>query len=167
MSIQLLTTDPMPDHILDIQWGIDDRSALPDEAKIKAWCGQCLDNFNRGSIEVCIRVVDLTEMQKLNNQFRGKDKPTNVLSFGGDDEEELMVDENGSLLLGDVIICKEVVVQEAMDQGKSVQAHFSHLLIHGLLHLQGHDHSVDDQAIEMEFIEKNLMQQFGFDDPYR
>lgn len=153
----------MPELQLDIQWCVADCTQLPNEELIRHWAKVSLGELlaGRGDVEVCLRIVDEGEIQSLNRQYRSEDKATNVLAFPND-----CIDENGRALLGDVVICKEVVVSESETQRKSVEAHFAHLLIHGLLHLQGHDHSVDDQANKMEAIEIGLMKNLGYGNPY-
>lgn len=177
-TTEIRTTEAslMADHLVDIQWCVDCRSEMPDESLIQQWVELCLKelslkelnskDLDSESVEFCLRVVNEAEIQSLNRQYRGQDKPTNVLSFPNEYFGKRMADENGRILLGDIIICKEIVQAESQCQGKSVDAHFAHLLIHGLLHLQGYDHSMDDQATEMETIEIRLMQNLGYEDPY-
>ena len=163
LRLILAKTKPMPEHELDIQWCVTDRTHLPDEQLIRHWANISLSELVEHDVEVCLRIVDAGEIQSLNQRYRSKDKATNVLSFPSDCG---CVDENGRVLLGDIVICKEITVSESEKQGKSVEAHFAHLLIHGLLHLQGHDHSVDDQANKMEAIEIDLMKKLGYGNPY-
>ena len=155
----------MPRHELDIQWCVKDRTHLPNEELIRHWVNVSLIELVERDVEVCLRIVDAGEIQSLNQQYRRRDMPTNVLSFPNACTDDF-IDENGRVLLGDIVICKEVVVSESTTQEKSVEAHFAHLLIHGLLHLQGHGHSVDDQANKMEAIEIDLMKNLGYDNPY-
>lgn len=166
MVSRAVETNSMADHLVDIQWCAEGRDLMPEEPLIQRWAQISLDNLDLGPVELCVRIVSEAESQSLNQQYRGKDRPTNVLSFANETFGQRTVDENGRMLLGDIIICKEIVQDESVSQGKSVDAHFAHLLVHGLLHLQGHDHSVDDQARKMETIEKRLMQNLGYDDPY-
>lgn len=158
-----LMTNPVSNilHLLEIQWCIDDRAGLPDEDDINGWFQLCLNELHEQAAEVCLRIVNGPEIMALNLQYRDKTGATNVLSFPND-----AIDESGRILLGDIVICSDVVVAEAENQAKSVEAHFAHLLIHGVLHLQGHDHSEQDQALEMEAIEIKLMESLGFGDPY-
>lgn len=151
----------MPVHEFDIQWCVADRTQLPDEALIRHWANVSLSELVEGDAEVCLRIVDASEIQSLNLQYRSENKATNVLSFPNGH-----IDENGRVLLGDIVICNEVVVSESVTQKKSVEAHFAHLLIHGLLHLRGHDHSEDDQADKMEAVEIGLMKNLGYGNPY-
>ena len=113
--------------------------------------------------EICIRLVSERESRELNNRYRGKDKPTNVLSFPADlDHEQLQFAP-----LGDVVICASVVGDEASDQGKPYQDHLTHMLVHGVLHLLGYDHESGAAAMqEMELMERKILDRFGFSDPY-
>ena len=156
----------MADHLVDIQWCIEDRDQMPDDDLIQQWAQVSLSDLHARDVELCLRVVSEPEIQCLNKKYRGSDRPTNVLSFPNETPAGRTVDENGRILLGDIIVCKDVVQRESRSQDKSVDAHFAHLLIHGILHLQGHDHSVDDQACEMEAIEKRLLLNLGYEDPY-
>lgn len=166
MAVRVTEINSMVDHLVDIQWCIGDRDQMPDEDLILQWAQLSLSDLCPRAVELCLRVVTEAEIQSLNKKYRGKDRPTNVLSFPNETPGGETIDENGRILLGDIIVCKEVVQRESQGQGKSVDAHFAHLLIHGILHLQGHDHSVDDQASEMEAIEKRLLLKLGYDDPY-
>jgi len=112
--------------------------------------------------EVSVYIVDEAESQKLNLQYRAKDKPTNVLSFPADIHEAV-----GVPLLGDLVICAPVVEREAVEQGKSLDAHWAHILIHGTLHLLGYDHVEDDEADAMEALETYLITQMNFPAPYQ
>lgn len=120
----------------------------------------------RDDIEVSVALVDDVRMQELNQEYRDKDQPTNVLSFdqlglsAGDPVPE------GPQLLGDVIIALETVQNEAQSQTKSVEDHFSHLLIHGLLHLLGYDHIDDHDAQVMEALEADILARRGINNPY-
>lgn len=116
--------------------------------------------------EVTIRIVDTEESQFLNFNYRGKAKPTNVLSFPSDLPREIL-QILPSRPLGDLVICLPVVIAEADEQGKTEQEHFAHLVVHGILHLLGYDHerSMEDEVI-MESIEIDIMQNLGFSDPY-
>ena len=107
-----------------------------------------------------MRVVDTEEGKSLSSRFRGKDKPTNVLSFPAD------VEIPGERLWGDVVICAPVVVAEAIDQGKKPNDHFAHMVIHGVLHLLGYDHVTPRSAEQMEIEEKRILELFGVADPY-
>lgn len=112
------------------------------------------------SLEQTIRVVSEAESQTLNRQFRGKDKATNVLSFPSDDD---YLDYD---CLGDLVICLAVVESEALLQGKAYNAHWAHMVVHGMLHLQGFDHQIDDEAEEMERLEIKILSTLGYTSPY-
>jgi len=105
-----------------------------------------------------IRVVGSAESRRLNRTWRGKDKPTNVLSFPAPATQ--------SPLLGDLAICAPVVAREAREQGKSTQAHWAHMVVHGVLHLLGYDHELDRDAAIMEARETALLANFGYANPY-
>lgn len=116
--------------------------------------------------EIGIACVGNDESHKLNLEYRGKDKPTNVLSFPGDVPEEVvaMLD---ALPIGDLVICIPVVLQEAADQQKTPIEHFTHMLVHGALHLMGYDHETSDEdAEEMEALEIQILAKLGFENPY-
>ena len=116
--------------------------------------------------EIGIACVDNDESHKLNLEYRQKDKPTNVLSFPSDIPEEVlpMLD---AWPMGDLVICIPVVLQEAIDQSKTPIEHFTHMLVHGVLHLMGYDHETSDaDAEEMEALEIKILAKLGFDNPY-
>lgn len=111
-----------------------------------------------GGGQVAIRLVDADEGQALNREYRGKDYATNVLSFPYDTEPRL---------LGDLVICHPVVAREAAAEGKSLAAHYAHLVVHGMLHLQGYDHETSDEDAEiMESEERRILANLGYPDPY-
>jgi probable rRNA maturation factor len=136
------------------------RTGLPPVAKLRHWARSALAG-RRSTAELSIRIVDAAESQALNRQFRAKDKPTNVLAFPAELPPEL-----GLPLLGDVVICREVVAAEAAAQGKAPEAHWAHMVIHGTLHLLGFDHQDPAQAAEMETLETELLAELGWPDPY-
>jgi probable rRNA maturation factor len=118
--------------------------------------------------EVTIRYVDAPESRDLNARFRGKDRPTNVLSFPSTEEPGLpaAVTTGDRPYLGDLVICHAVVESEAREQGKPTRAHHAHMVVHGILHLLGYDHLTDEQAERMETIEIRVMRALGYSDPY-
>ncbi|BBM02210.1 rRNA maturation RNase YbeY [Microbulbifer sp. GL-2] len=133
---------------------------LPSDDDIRSWVIAALP-AHRKEVELAVRIVDEDESQQLNHQYRGKDKPTNVLSFHTDFPAELNLP-----LLGDLVICAPIVQMEADQQGKSLPAHWAHMLVHGTLHLLGYDHIDDAEAEVMEQLETKLLAQLGFADPY-
>ncbi|CDH23792.1 rRNA maturation RNase YbeY [Xenorhabdus bovienii] len=146
--------------ILDLQIACENPEGLPDEALFQRWLENVLPQFQAES-EVTIRLVDEAESHDLNLTYRGKDKPTNVLSFPFEAPPEVKLP-----LLGDLIICRQVVEQEAEEQQKTVEEHWAHMVIHGSLHLLGYDHIEDDEAEEMESLETEILQKMGYADPY-
>lgn len=134
---------------------------LPAEADFQAWCAIALRQRSADS-ELTIRLVDEEEGRELNRTWRGKDYATNVLSFPADVPDELL----DIPLLGDLVICVPVVEREAVEQGKTLDAHWAHLVIHGCLHLLGYDHIDDEEAEEMEALERILLAELGHPDPY-
>ncbi|WP_130834387.1 rRNA maturation RNase YbeY [[Erwinia] mediterraneensis] len=146
--------------ILDLQLACADNTGLPDEAAFQHWLEAAVTPFQPES-EVTIRLVDETESHELNLTYRGKDKPTNVLSFPFEAPPGMELP-----LLGDLVICRQVVEQEAVEQGKSPEAHWAHMVVHGTLHLLGYDHIDDDEAEEMEALETEIMLALGYPDPY-
>ena len=114
--------------------------------------------------EVLVRVVDEDEMQTLNRDFRDQDKPTNVLSFPAGDVAGLPT--GAEWMLGDIVVCAAVVAREAGEQGKALDDHWGHMLVHGVLHLLGHDHVTEPEAEEMEGLEREILAGLGIADPY-
>ncbi|MFJ3053411.1 rRNA maturation RNase YbeY [Pseudomonas nitroreducens] len=145
---------------LDLQIA-SEAAGLPSEAEFRTWCELALRQRQNDS-ELTIRLVDEAEGRELNKTWRHKDYATNVLSFPADVPDELL----DIPLLGDLVICAPVVTREAAEQGKSVQAHWAHLVIHGCLHLLGYDHIDDEEAEEMEGLERELLAELGHPDPY-
>ncbi|MDM1248178.1 rRNA maturation RNase YbeY [Acinetobacter sichuanensis] len=116
--------------------------------------------------EIGIACVDVDESHKLNLEYRGKDKPTNVLSFPSDLPDE-MAQILDTFPIGDLVICIPVVLQEALEQEKTPIEHFTHMLVHGTLHLMGYDHETSEaDAEEMEALEIEILAKLGFDNPY-
>ncbi|MGV6808082.1 MAG: rRNA maturation RNase YbeY [bacterium] len=135
-------------------------AAIPDEEDVHRWASLALSNRHPDA-ELCIRVVSADESAALNGQYRNRNTPTNVLSFPSDLPADIP-----SNLIGDLAICADVVGREARDQGKSLQAHWAHMVIHGCLHLLGYDHQTDQEAEAMESLEIALLDQLGVNDPY-
>lgn len=143
---------------VDIQRATDE-PGQPDDDSLIRWAALALRD-DPGK-ELTIRLVDAEESQQLNSEYRHKDYPTNVLSFPAELPPELNIP-----LLGDLVICVPVVNREATEQGKPREAHWAHMVIHGCLHLLGHDHIDDDEAEAMEALERQLLAELGIADPY-
>ncbi|WP_140918065.1 rRNA maturation RNase YbeY [Limnobaculum xujianqingii] len=149
------------DHvILDLQVACENSQGLPDEQEIQRWLDAAVLPFQLEA-EVTVRLVDIEESHQLNHTYRGMDKPTNVLSFPFEAPPGMEMP-----LLGDLIICRQVVEKEASEQNKILLAHWAHMVVHGSLHLLGYDHIIDDDAEEMESLETEIMQELGYPDPY-
>ena len=144
---------------LDLQIATDPQG-LPTSEDFCRWVSLALPN-NEAAYEVTIRVVDEAESQQLNHDYRGKDKPTNVLSFPFEAPPGIELP-----LLGDLIICRQVVEREAQEQAKTLFDHWAHLTVHGILHLRGYDHINEDEAEEMEALEIELLAKLSINNPY-
>ncbi len=151
----------MSESFLDLQLAIDSHGFLPEKALFENWVRHTLLAVEEDVRGVIVRIVEQSEMTTLNNQFRQKNKVTNVLSFPFEDIEG--VDYHH---LGDIVICANVVEQEAKTQRKPVDAHWAHLVIHGTLHLCGFDHQEEYEAQEMEEVERKIMAELDYPNPY-
>jgi len=146
----------------------------PPSSQMITWAQAAWQGDQDAEPVISLRIVSPAESQQLNFEYRGKNKPTNVLSFPmqmddafsplEESEEEFAIP---IALLGDLVICAEVVEQEAREQSKQREAHWAHMLVHGMLHLQGYDHEEETEARQMEQLEARLMQSLGFADPYQ
>ena len=137
----------------DISYAVRHRTALPRH-KVVSWIRNSLATDG----EITVRIVDAEEGQRLNREFRKKDYATNVLTFDYMQSPEVMAD---------LVLCAPVVAQEARQQGKTLQAHYAHLLVHGTLHAQGWDHETSESDAEaMEAHEIEIMRKLGFKNPY-
>jgi len=136
-----------------VQYAID-AEGIPTSAQFKKWIKAALTQ----NAEITIRIVDEPEGQDLNEKFRGKKAATNVLTFFYDDILPLT---------GDIVLCAAVIEKEAQQQHKALVAHYAHLTVHGILHLQGFDHENDKDASTMEKIETNIVTSLGYNDPYQ
>jgi probable rRNA maturation factor len=134
------------------------RVRIPPLRAIRAWAGAAAE---REDVEVLVRVVDADESAALNERYRGKKGPTNVLSF-----PFAVPPRVPNRLLGDLVICAPVVEQEAREQGKSAEAHWAHMVVHGMLHLQGYDHVEELEAEIMETREVEILSKLGVENPY-
>lgn len=148
-------------HQIDIESNSQSQ-LIPALSDIERWIGAALQSQDLENTEVSIYIVDEAEGQELNSQYRGKDYPTNVLSFPADIPEEV-----GTPLLGDLVVCAPVVEREAQEQNKALAAHWAHMLVHGTLHLIGFDHIDDAEAEEMESLETQIITGLGYPAPYQ
>jgi probable rRNA maturation factor len=144
----------------------------PDDAQIAQWCelaqqqaDQTLGTTDTRPVQLAVRLVDTQVSAELNGQYRHKNTPTNVLSFPGD-LPSVVTDQLECVPLGDLLICPEVLRQEAREQHKRLADHWAHILVHGVLHLNGFDHQTDEDAQQMEAIEINILAQMAIADPY-
>ena len=145
--------------ILDLQL-VSEAKDLPTEYQIQQWLEAAILPF-QAEAEVTVRIVDEAESQQLNFDYREKNKPTNVLSFPFECPPGIELP-----LLGDLVICAQVVAKEAAEQHKSLSAHWAHMVVHGSLHLLGFDHINEEDATEMEAEEIQILAELGFADPY-
>ena len=132
---------------------------LPVPGDFERWVSAALRE--KQEAELTVRIVGCDESRDLNSRYRGKDHPTNVLSFPAELPEGIDLP-----LLGDIVICAPLVAEEAARQGKSLSDHWAHLVIHGVLHLLGYDHVEEGEALEMEALETTVLAGLGIDDPY-
>ncbi len=142
---------------LDVQIAIEG-SNIPAEAEFQRWAYKVPTKENTSA---CLRIVDEPEARTLNHDYRKIDKATNVLSFPAELPDQVKVK-----FLGDIVICASVVFNEAQQQGKALSDHWAHLLIHGLLHLQGYDHVEEKDARRMETLEIEILESIGISNPY-
>lgn len=155
----------MTTPIIDLQIASENSEGLPTLEQFTYWVETALSfeaqTEDFPETEMTIRIVDEEESQTLNREYRGKDYPTNVLSFPFEVPEGIELP-----LLGDLIICRQVMEREAKEQQISLVSHWAHLAVHGTLHLLGYDHIEEAEAEEMEGLESQIMQKLGFEDPY-
>lgn len=140
---------------------------IPSAGRLRHFAQSALEGL---SGEITLRVVDALESRRLNHQFRGKDAPTNVLSFGYDAADGRAPGNihpaTEDYVSGDLVICAEVVAREAAEQGKPPLAHWAHMVVHGCLHLRGFDHEASAEADMMEAKETAILARLGFENPY-
>lgn len=151
---------------LDVQYGLDDgddegAARLPAVETVEGWVRAALSG-RREAAQLVLRIVGEDEGRELNEGYRGRQGPTNVLSFVFEQPELLEPP-----LLGDIVVCAPLVEREAAEQGKAVDAHWAHLVVHGVLHLIGYDHEEESEALIMEGLEREILAGLGFPDPYR
>jgi probable rRNA maturation factor len=144
---------------VDVQYAADGPD-LPDESQIELWVETALGSLKENA-EVTIRIVDEDEGTQLNEQWRKSQGPTNVLSFTYEGEPKIAPG-----LLGDIVVCAPVVAREAKEQNKNINAHWAHMIIHGVLHLNGFDHIKPEDADRMENLEIKILEQLNYNNPY-
>ena len=146
--------------LVDIQLA-DSSAKTPDAQQIRGWVAAVFTTLERSPLALTVRVVGEAEMAKLNRRYRGRNQPTNVLSFPIESLAGVCTD-----LLGDIVVCGPVVDREAAIQHKPPMGHWAHMVVHGMLHLFGYDHESDQEATAMETLEKSVLKGLGFSDPY-
>ncbi|MCK0537289.1 rRNA maturation RNase YbeY [Alcanivorax quisquiliarum] len=157
----------IPTPAIEIQLGehIEQLPDLLDDQALAEWACAAARGAGGAVGEITLRVVDASESRALNYRYRGKDAPTNVLSFPFEMPEGIPV-EHQDMILGDIALCAEVVDREAVEQGKLPEAHWAHMVVHGVLHLLGFDHLHEHEAADMEALETRILAGLGFPDPY-
>lgn len=161
MSADMSVQSSRPTLRLNVQRALKlaEREHAPRAPELRRWARAAL---RERDVEVAVRLVGEDEGRELNREYRGRDYATNVLTFVYGDEMPL----EGMPLYGDLVLCVPVVVREAAEQGKAVEAHFAHLMVHGMLHLQGFDHEEPAEAEVMEVLETEILGGLGIADPY-
>lgn len=152
--------------VVDVQIACKN-SDIPSVIQIECWVTSAVEGSGRclaDGTELSVKLVDINEMRSLNHDYRNKDKATNVLSFPAGEIVGLPAEAGRSL--GDIVVCAEVVSEEATRQGKALDDHWAHMLVHGTLHLLGYDHESDAEAVEMEGLEARILTSNGVADPY-
>lgn len=142
---------------LAVQYAVADRNGLPSRAELRRWAQAALIN----DAEVSLRFVEEDEGRRLNRDYRGKDYATNVLTFAYD-----AAPHPTGTLSGDIVLCARVIAREAYEQGRPLADHCAHMVVHGMLHLQGYDHEREGEATAMEAVERFILRRLGFPDPY-
>ena len=142
------------------------RAWAPARSRMSKWASAALGRRGQGR-EIAVRVVAASESQQLNKLWRGKDKATNVLSFPAPETSRRNLPRDQALPMGDLVICAQVVRQEATRDGKKLEAHWAHMVVHGALHLAGYDHERGERdRMKMERREISVLKTFGFGNPY-
>lgn len=164
-AMDLPQHDSPPMLTLKVQKAVEgaDKTNSPKKHSIRRWAQAALQQ----DVKVVVRLVGEAEGQALNREYRGKDYATNVLTFVyGEGEAMPGANEEGMPLTGDLVLCVPVLVREAAEQGKTLDAHFAHLVVHGMLHLQGYEHDEEGDAQVMEKAETDILRTLGYADPY-
>ncbi|MEW8470380.1 MAG: rRNA maturation RNase YbeY [Candidatus Thiodiazotropha sp.] len=145
---------------LEVQRVAESSAEIPGDEDFRRWVEAALPRTSE-PVELVIRLVDEAESRRLNRDYRDRDGSTNVLSFPFEAPPEAPLP-----LLGDLVICVQVVAREAAEQGKEPHAHWAHMVIHGVLHLLGYDHQDDAETQQMERLEREILRALDFPDPY-
>lgn len=145
-------------HVIALQRA--SRARCPSAVQFRRWARAALTG-HKTEVELCIRIATAAESRRLNAEYRGQDKPTNVLSFSTTAPIPTKLSS-----LGDLVICAQVVAREAREQGKPAEAHWAHMTVHGVLHLLGYDHQKKTEAGRMEALERKILARLGYPDPY-
>lgn len=148
-------------HQIEISRAIDDLAGEPDDQQIRDWLQRSLQALEHPGAEVSVRIVGTAEVSALNEQYRDQPAPTNVLSFPAGIESEAH-----RVLLGDIVICNQIVRDESDAYDKPFTSRYAHMLVHGLLHLLGHDHIEETQRLPMEALEIELLSKLDLENPY-
>lgn len=156
--------------LVDVQNALnkDEADQPPSQSLLRDWADIAHSKIDTEACEVTVRLVGEAEMIELNQAYRGKTGSTNVLSFPIENDFDLIASDDDTLprLLGDIVICHSVIEREALEQNKSSQAHYAHMVTHGILHLHGYDHLDDSSAEQMEALEAKILSYSGFENPY-
>ncbi len=181
MNTSKQMSDARDEHLVNVNVELQNPfnySSVPSLQDLKTWCAISLQPSyikqkklsESGGVTVVVRVVDEEEGLELNQTYRQKTTPTNILSFPFELPEELLSIpeiQNQPIHLGDLVVCQSIVNKEAGEQKKTVQQHWAHLMVHGVLHLQGYDHVEDDEAEQMEALEIVTLNKLGIKNPYK
>lgn len=153
----------MTNLILDVQ-NATNYPDIPSLEQLEFWVNNALSfiEIEEDDVELTIRFADAEEIQALNNDYRSKDKPTNVLSFPANYD----IPESSVYFMGDLVICLTVVAKEVMEQNKTFENHLAHMITHGVLHLLGYDHIIETEAAEMESLEIEILANIQITNPY-
>lgn len=168
MSVSSITSSEMPFLDIEIQRADGQQNVGPSDKNFLLWLNMAnsylisLGHTDQDNTELCLRLVDQSEIKNLNRDYRGKDKSTNVLSFPF--EKIAQIPEQN--ILGDIVLCRNVIETEATEQGKRVEAHWAHMCIHGFLHLCGYDHIDQKEAQAMEALETKILAEMNFPSPW-
>jgi probable rRNA maturation factor len=131
---------------------------IPNDRALHKWISAAINALTK-PVELTLRIVNAAEARNLNSAFRGKDYATNVLTF-------VYSEPKAKVLHGDIVLCAQVLAREAREQGKPINAHYAHLIVHGVLHLAGFDHEAEKDAKKMEALETKIVMRLGFLHPY-